>query len=647
MTGILQLTIMLQISAHLPFDDQARLLQAWTGSEWVEFEDRSQALWSLEWSPVDINRATVAQIAALPGVAEDIARKVVEERHSGGPFTSEGDLALRTEFPASLLQTIGDWVTFGETEPVKERLHIRADRRFGPQADADQESHEGSPVGLTQRYTMSTGRLRFGVLLDKDRYEPSVADLSRFYAAYQGEKASVTAGDFNFTSSQGVTLWTQPVYFDSYDSPASYRRSARGVTSAAQTRENCALRGVAAQTETGRAQIGLFVSRTELDATIDDSLGVQRLSDSGLHRSPGEARKQDSVRETAIGGAVRFAPLSNSGLDLAFTVTGYHAHYAPSFNPAFDSRDRFPLKGDRAGAVGIGGELTARGAGLSGEIGLDREGHTAWMVGINRNGRMGAAGFHFALYHYPPAYHNPRARPPAGGSSAKNRTGAALRISGSPSAGGLVRRLKTHIEVERRPWRSWTIPTPTFSARGSLELTLPPLWRGELTTRYRRSNSQEWRSEPGTLYRVTSDRLRLTWSGEILAALSSRLKLWSEGATRKLGVDRRQYGILAGALIGSSLDWLGTTWLRPRFYLTAVLYSTGGGLPLYQGEAGLPDRVSCVRLSGRGFRWSASAVLRRKSDWFGVKVARTVRRGEVEFHGDTELYVTFSHNFRP
>ena len=102
--------------------DTLDLVSTW---EWTEFSDRSQALWG-------------AEVWKLP---DDIR--------------------------------------------LQGRLHIRADRRFGPRTEDDLDRYDGSAISLTQRYSLSAGNWHFGTSLDKDRYEPSLADLSRFYGSYR------------------------------------------------------------------------------------------------------------------------------------------------------------------------------------------------------------------------------------------------------------------------------------------------------------------------------------------------------------------------------------------------------------------------------------------------------------------------------
>lgn len=46
-------------------------------------------------SPINLNKASAARLTRLRGVGPALAKKIVDERKSGGPFTSAADLAGR------------------------------------------------------------------------------------------------------------------------------------------------------------------------------------------------------------------------------------------------------------------------------------------------------------------------------------------------------------------------------------------------------------------------------------------------------------------------------------------------------------------------------------------------------------------------
>ncbi len=60
--------------------------------------------------PLDVNRATAAELEALPGIGPVYAAAVVEARESGGAFTTTDDLVERRVIPAHVYEGIRDLI---------------------------------------------------------------------------------------------------------------------------------------------------------------------------------------------------------------------------------------------------------------------------------------------------------------------------------------------------------------------------------------------------------------------------------------------------------------------------------------------------------------------------------------------------------
>ncbi|MDP8229103.1 MAG: hypothetical protein P9M15_06590 [Candidatus Electryoneaceae bacterium] len=518
---------------------------------------------------------------------------------------------------------------------VQGRLHIRADRRFGVRTEDDLSRYDGSAISLTQRYSLSVGQWHFGTSLDKDRYEPSLADLSRFYGSYKTDNGSLLVGDFHITAGYGLSLWTRPHYYDTFDAPTVYRYKDNDLRSATETQQNSGLRGFAAsRTWNNNKQLILFASRTLYDASIANGTDIQRLSNSGLHRTDGENLKKNSITETAAGGTFQLnSTVDNFDLDITFS--GYTAHYNPPFTPAITPRDRFPFIGKIVRSFGFGAQITPADGSfvLSSEIAQDRQKHTAWMMTIIRN-KSTSIRYFFALYHYPRSYLNPHSRPPTGTSEAQNQTGTALMITGRPSV-LMINHCRFHLELERHQWRTWTIPCPSIKAKSSVELHWKMANNSTLIARYRRKDNYDGNGEENEPSRNQENKIRLTWSKMGRPVLGG--KIWLEGVVHRVETNPYDYGIMVG---GSAR---GNFYKNIRCNVILVSFLTQKDVYIYIGEGSLPDRIASVRLNGRGFRWLVSLTGRQgRWNWLAIQASQTLRRSNS---GDTELYVTLSHKF--
>ncbi len=64
--------------------------------------------------PLDLNRATVAELARLPGVGPGLAQRIIEERERRGRFESSEALRQVVGVGPKKLGTLRDLVTVGE-----------------------------------------------------------------------------------------------------------------------------------------------------------------------------------------------------------------------------------------------------------------------------------------------------------------------------------------------------------------------------------------------------------------------------------------------------------------------------------------------------------------------------------------------------
>jgi competence protein ComEA len=68
-------------------------------------------------SLTNVNTASAEQLAALPGIGEVRAGRIVQSRQQDGPFASVDELLERDLVPTSVFDEIADLVTVGPPEP--------------------------------------------------------------------------------------------------------------------------------------------------------------------------------------------------------------------------------------------------------------------------------------------------------------------------------------------------------------------------------------------------------------------------------------------------------------------------------------------------------------------------------------------------
>lgn len=616
-------------------------LQEWIEMEWSEFEDKSEWLCDLEVKPLNVNNAAVYEIASLPGITYRQALWMFRESRTGESLTGLDSMIIKNSHLRQPLEENADMITFADIQPFSLRMQLRANRRFGKETDEYLRKRDGSAVGMTQRLHLTSGKFQAGILLDKDQFEPSYADLSRFWGTWTNRSSEVIIGDYFVTHGFGLGIWTRPALFQTYDSPVTYKKIEKGIQPAFSSTENSALRGAAFGKRMGDLKVNVFLSDTWLDAVFDDSRSVPiKLSDSGLHRTAGESGNNDAVRERLIGGTVNYLLRKHDDHEFSVFAGGYSAHFNPPLQPEESARQRFLLSGKRAGALSTGFRMIWAGHFIYGEAVADLDKHAAWMAGwsgsINRDETVRGD---LNIIHSPIHFHNPRNAYFSSGNNPGMHLFALLLRGRHDNC--ILSNWKSHIEIEQRLWRSYTVPTAILKSKASLELRFPFRRRYSLTARYRRSGNEDGQGEENPVIPYTEDRLRLTNEFVLSGFGMEKLKVWGEYLVSRQQGSGSGNGHMLGASVGGSMaSWVDNI----NYAITLTGFNTPAGSSLYLGESFLPDRFSSVRLSGAGFRWSAGMAWRNgKYRWAALEAARTIKSQEGENSPDLEIYLTFSY----
>ena len=620
------------------------------GIEWGEVDDYLQPLRDLEAWQLNLSRAGIWELATMPGLDADKAALLLAQLRKAKQAEAGASPAIRPLSPAA---PIPGWLTdsFFNRRPVDISSRFRAGRRYGRLTGDEGARYDGSPLGLTQRLQVGFRQYQAGLSLDKDRYEPNLDDLTRFYGSYRDGDLTFLAGDFHLTALNGVTLGG-PNYAFNWDLPSAFFNRRAGVMPAVDVAPNSARRGGAAEGWRGGLQVMAFAADTRLDAICDDSGKVLRLSDSGLHRTEGEAQKRNAARERAAGGALIRHWGQAGKTTVSAGIAGYTAEFQDAFAQPPDPRFPSPLLGNRVANVGFGMRV-ATGLFLgTGEIAADRDGHPAFQMALSQGWQPTAGSKwrgYISLFQYPADYHNPHSGSLPGVDS-KNAEGGAVLLNVSRKA-GFIRDCRLHWELVEHPSRTYSIPRPYTATASSaaLQLRLPHNLPGEAELKLKNSNGWDVVGAGSPPERFGSHRLRLTYKQE---AAAQRIKLWGEVGYWRLVRDPVKLSAMWGTTYSRQFASAHNAKSRWRYYITACRFATAGRGALYLGEGELPDRLAAVRLAGRGVRLSGVAVWRQNSGnlilLVGIQIARTIQDRSVQepVSGDLEAYLTASFNYK-
>lgn len=277
--------------------------------------------------PLDLNRATRAQLAQVPGLGPLLADAIVRYREQFGAFVEVWELqSVAGTSPARL----GRILPFVTVQPVAisqawtGQLVTRLGRSF-PTArgytDSTASRFLGSPWQSFVRLTAEQGtRWRAGILLNKlpgERWQLA-NQLEAFYLEHRpnaGLVKTIVIGDYSLQAGQGL-LFSQGLNFARTADPVIGAKSTLpGLRPYLATNRAAALRGAAVELSRDHLSLIVFASQQFLDATPTseaDSVWADPEGWTNLRRS-------GQVRTTSDQARARSLSESIGGMRLAYT----------------------------------------------------------------------------------------------------------------------------------------------------------------------------------------------------------------------------------------------------------------------------------------------------------------------------------------
>jgi len=226
---------------------------------------------SLRAHPLDLNRASAADLSGLPGVSLGAAHRIVQHREAQGPYESVRSLREVEGIGAATVRAVAPFLTidpdpssetFPSVETILSTLEFSLTQRFGRQLDLGKGYREnrflGRPGRLTTRLRLDhKRRLQLALTLDKDPGEPirwSPATDTYGFDHVVGSLAlrdlglieTLVLGDFSAQFGQGVALWQGLRLGKGRDPVAPVQKRGRGVGPYRSASEANYFRGLAA-----------------------------------------------------------------------------------------------------------------------------------------------------------------------------------------------------------------------------------------------------------------------------------------------------------------------------------------------------------------------------------------------------------------
>lgn len=305
----------------------------------LNYEELYENLLQLLAHPIDLNRASAEDLAALFVLKDQQIRNIIAHRQAFGPFLSVYELQAVPDLDVETIYRLMPFVRVGDRETqlgkqflshvwhdARPHLIVRAERTleqrkgFKPETDSTQR-YAGSSTKYYARFRHSRpGDFSFGFTIEKDageawawhKRQPGF-DYHSMHAQVlnKGRLKNWIVGDYQAQFGQGLILGGGFGMGKNAETVQTVRRSNLGFLPYTSVVESGFFRGSALSYELHRVlTLHAFASQVHRDGTLGQDSTEQAgftssLLLSGLHRTPSERQSRKAIRETNTGGVLQ------------------------------------------------------------------------------------------------------------------------------------------------------------------------------------------------------------------------------------------------------------------------------------------------------------------------------------------------------
>lgn len=590
--------------------------------------------------PLDLNRATSAELLSIPGLEPAHVREITEFRRTRS-FRTLADLLTLESISEPLLARVSPFLSVAEQvdaarSPVVSfwlRSRSEAYLHDGPEAPA---SMSGSRWKNAHRLLIEMGgrsrhtrmpTVSLGMLVEKDAGEARWADHLSGYVTLRSDSCGleVVAGDFAVEGALGIVSGSRSSSLQG-DSPLGARRwRTLMVRPRATSSESGVLRGLCVAYRRGIIEAAAYYSNRGVHARLDDSSAVSSLYEAGLFRTPSEESLRFRTRERRAALRVVSRVAANAHAAVSFSDTRF-SHELRIASLHGRSERRF-------GMIGVDAAAELERMDLAGEAAWDFRGNKAFMATLRSHlGESLEAAL--SLRHVTGGFVNLHGSPCADrANSPGGESGASIGVYWkiSPALG-----LRFLADQFRNP----SSIGGAFSGGGAdwfaqLDLKLPASVAFEFRVRQR--NIRETTHGVDVLGRTVAleqDRITRTAGASLSLRPDAAIRLKSSCDVRELhssgpGTASR------GLAVAHQLSWKMCSWAQVELRISSFhTEKNTDGFVTWEGS--VQGSVAQTLYLGQGIRWSVLARLRVAPLLVGeVKYSETDRNEEIETGGRT------------
>ena len=479
--------------------------------------------------PLNLNNASIDELRELYMLTDVQIANLERHIERYGPLRSLFELQAIDDFDLNTIRSVTPFITVRPTlqlsafslkeffEDATHDLFIRYKRDLqlaqGFQVDPEtgQPDYIGSPDYIYTRYRLNYKKsFRAGFTLEKDAGE-SLSKGPDFYSAhamYSGETwlRRLVVGDYQALFGQGLTCWNG-LAFGKSPFISNVKRNGIGLRPYSSVQETNFFRGAAATFGFGQVEVTPFLSDKRIDGNVDenadslltdDEFIVSSLPAGGLHRTESEIANKNTVRETVVGGNIKY-----SRRLLTVGITGIRTSIDAELRPDLDLYNMYKPTASENFCIGADYQAVLGNANFFGEAARSQNGGFSMINGLVAaiHPRLTISAVH---RHFGKDFQNTKANVfGENGLTAANEralyTGVQANLNSKFT-------LTAYADLIRYPWLRYRVDAPSLAKDYLAQLNYKPDKKNEIYLRYRRrqnvlnsSNDEAYVTSPAPL----------------------------------------------------------------------------------------------------------------------------------------------------
>lgn len=462
--------------------------------------------------PLNLNNASIDELRELYMLTDVQIANLERHIERFGPLRSLFELQAVDDFDLNTIRSITPFVTVKPTLQLADfslkeffndathDLFIRYKRDLqlteGYQIDPETgvPDYIGSPDYIYTRYRLNYKKsFRAGFTLEKDAGE-SLSNGPDFYSAhamYSGQTwlRRLVVGDYQALFGQGLTCWNG-LAFGKSPFISNVKRNGIGLRPYSSVQETNFFRGAAATFAFGQVEVTPFLSDKRIDGNVDetadsvltdDEFIVSSLPAGGLHRTESEIANKNTVRETVIGGNIKYTRRL-----LTVGITGIRTSIDAELRPDLDLYNMYKPTAPQNFCIGADYQAVLGNANFFGEAARSQNGGFSMVNGLVAaiHPRLTISAVH---RHFGKDFQNTKANVfGENGLTAANEralyTGVQVNLTSKFT-------LTAYADLIRYPWLRYRVDAPSLAKDYLAQLNYKPDKKNEIYLRYRRRSN--------------------------------------------------------------------------------------------------------------------------------------------------------------